>query len=102
MPLGEATIITMGKDGPRLTKEQTREHDLKKAEGKAKKMREARAKGTKPVEEEWSKGIQKGEYRQDIFDGKVDVEWPRMFKKHLGVLEAHIKSYSSLPTYRRR
>jgi flagellar biosynthesis/type III secretory pathway protein FliH len=94
----------MGKKGRPLTEEQTRERDLKKAEGKAKKaakraiVREARAKGQRPVEEGWSKGIQKGEYGQDIFDGKVHAKWPSMFKKHLGILEAHIKSYSSLPT----
>jgi hypothetical protein len=88
-----------------LTEAQARELAIRKAERKAKKAakraveREARANGTAPKIEGWAKGIQKGEYGQDIFDGKVHAKWPSMFKKHLGILEAHIKACVPLLTY---
>lgn len=89
----------MGKKGQTLTEQEARDRDIHRAEKKAKKAakraitREARANGVLPKEAEgWSKGIQKGEYGQDIFDGKVHAKWPSMFKQQLGLLESHIKS----------
>lgn len=87
-----------------LTLAQTRELAIRVAERRAKKhakrtvTREARATGTAPILEGWAKNIQKGQYGQDIFDGKVHAKWPSMFKKHLGVLETHIKRYVPLVT----
>ena len=89
----------MGKRGPLLSEEEARERAIRKAEKKAKKAarkavkREAKAKGILPKEPEgWSKGVRKGEYGQDIFNGKVHAKWPALFKKHLGYLESHIKA----------
>jgi hypothetical protein len=89
----------MARRGPSISEQEARERSIRKTEKKAKKAarkaikREAIAKGILPKEPEgWSKGIQKGEYGQDIFDGKVHAKWPALFKKHLGYLEAHIKS----------
>lgn len=89
----------MGKRGPTLSEKEAHEVAIRKAEKKAKKAaqrataRDAKAKGISPKEPEgWSKGVQKGEYGQDVFDGKVHAEWLALFKKHLGYLEAHIKA----------
>jgi hypothetical protein len=88
----------MGKKGPQLSEQEARERSIKKAEQKARKAakraiaREARAKAGPKEPEGWSKGIQKGEYGEDIFDGKVHAKWPSLFKKHIGYLESHIKA----------
>lgn len=86
----------MGKK-PTLTPEQARERALRQAARKAKKAarraitREARAAGIVPDVPGWA-GPEKGEYGQDIFDGKVHAKWPSLFKKHLGILESHVKA----------
>lgn len=86
------------KSGPPISEKEAQERSIRKAERKAKKaakraiVREARAKGQAKGPEGWAKGIQKGQYGEDVFDGKVHAKWPALFKKHLGYLESHIKA----------
>lgn len=87
------------KSGPPVSDKEAQEQQIRKAERKAKKAarrsvaREAKAQGQSKESGGWSNGIQKGEYGQDIFDGKVHAKWPALFKKHLEYLESHIKAY---------
>jgi hypothetical protein len=89
----------MGREGgPTVSEKEAQERSIRKAEKKAKKAgqrnisRENRAKGLSKAPEGWSKGVKKGEYGEDIFEGIVHAKYPALFKKHLGYLESHIKS----------
>jgi hypothetical protein len=100
--------VKMGRKGKPLSAAAAEEAAIRKAEKKAKKaakraiVRENRAKGiVKPIEG-WEarsrrvakeQGLDLPDPFEDVFgDGKVHAKWGPLFKKHLGLLESHIKA----------